>query len=210
MLFLNLYTGGAQYFRDDFFGFVEVDRGSLFLKICEDNVNRLSISTYSLDDLLIIQADFPGREVDFALRCLPQSWEVPLAIRRLGLPSLALVVVNFLVPDFIALDTLEGLHPFVHVDDAVTTDVNEVEDVLNYRETWYRIPRQLTQSDDEFIKLIERHFPRVICIKLEIIRHYAIRAVGISDRFTWRNASLGVSKYEYMLSFIVRSFWMLR
>jgi len=75
-------------------------------------------------------------------------------------------VVELLVAHLVALNALEGLHPLVHVDDPVAADVDEVEDVLDDREAGDWVAGQLTKSDDEFIKLIERHLPAVILIKL--------------------------------------------
>jgi hypothetical protein len=65
------------------------------------------------------------------------------------------------------LDSSEGLHPFVEVDDSVSPDINKIEKIFDDCKTGDRLGGEFAQAHDKFIELIKGHSSCIISIKLE-------------------------------------------
>ncbi len=68
------------------------------------------------------------------------------------------------------LNASEGLHPFVEVDDSVSTDIDEIEEIFDDREAGDGMGGQFGERDDEFVELVEGHSSCIVLVELELLR----------------------------------------
>ena len=64
-------------------------------------------------------------------------------------------------------DTSECLHPFIQINNAISSDIHKIEKILDDSKTWDWLLGKFAQGNDKFVELIKCHSTSVILIKLE-------------------------------------------
>ena len=76
--------------------------------------------------------------------------------------------------EIIYFNATESLHPFIQIDDTISSYINKVKKILYDCKAWNRLLRKFTQGNNKFVELIKSHPASIIFIELESLWKYFV------------------------------------